>query len=90
MTYSPNVDEKRIITKRAAIHAFKVGFVGLFIWGVIAWLAGWLQAPTVWTDLTGWIPIALAALWFWAYRRSMLAEYSSKMAAMGFKPDSPI
>jgi len=66
MAYSPNADEKRIITKRAAIHAFKVGLVGLLVWGLIAWLAGWLQAPTVWTDLTGWIPIAVAAWWFWA------------------------
>jgi uncharacterized membrane protein YuzA (DUF378 family) len=90
MAYSPSADEKRIITKRAAIHAFKVGLVGLFIWSLIAWLAGWLESSTVWADLTGWIPIALAAVWFWAYRRSMLAEYASKMTALGFKPDGSI
>jgi hypothetical protein len=90
MAYLPDADEKRIITKRAAVHAFKLGLVCLLIWGAIAWLAGWLQAPTLWTDLTGWIPIAVAALWFWAYRRSMLVEYSRKMTAMGSKPDGPI
>jgi hypothetical protein len=90
MTYQLDADEKRIITKRAAIHALKVSLIGLVIWGVIAWLAGWLETPTVWTDLTSWIPIGLAAWWFWAYRRSMLAEYSSKMTVMGFKPDVPL